>query len=69
MGLTNAGTYSEAFTVKANGLATFTNAIQVASMTTTQRDAISSPTAGMMVYNTTVNKHQGYNGTTWNDFY
>jgi len=38
-------------------------------MTTTQRDAISSPTAGMMVYNTTVNKHQGYNGTSWNDFY
>lgn len=69
LGITNAGTYSEAFTVKADGLATFTSAIQVASMTTTQRDAISSPTAGMMVYNTTVNKHQGYNGTTWNDFY
>ena len=69
LGLTNAGTYNEAFTIKADGLATFTNAIQVASMTTTQRDAISSPTAGMMVYNTTVNKHQGYNGATWNDFY
>ena len=69
LGLVNAGTYNEAFTVKADGLATFTNAIQVASMTTTQRDAISSPTAGMMVYNTTVNKHQGYNGATWNDFY
>ena len=69
LGLVNAGTYSDVFSVKADGLATFTNAIQVASMTTTQRDAISSPTAGMMVYNTTVNKHQGYNGTTWNDFY
>jgi hypothetical protein len=69
LGLTNTGTYSEVFTIKADGLATFTNAIQVASMTTTQRDAISSPTAGMMVYNTTVNKHQGYNGTIWNDFY
>ena len=69
LGLVNAGTYSDVFSVKADGLATFTNAIQVASMTTTQRDAISSPTAGMMVYNTTVNKHQGYNGTIWNDFY
>jgi len=38
-------------------------------MTTTQRDAISSPAAGLIVYNTTTNKHQGYNGSTWNDFY
>ncbi|MCZ2338180.1 MAG: hypothetical protein LC127_08250, partial [Chitinophagales bacterium] len=38
-------------------------------MTTTQRDAISSPAAGLMIYNTTTNKHQGYNGSTWNDFY
>lgn len=37
-------------------------------MTTTQRDAI-TPVAGLMIYNTTTNKHQGYNGTTWNDFY
>jgi hypothetical protein len=38
-------------------------------MTTTQRDAISTPAAGLMIYNTTDSKHQGYNGTTWNDFY
>lgn len=38
-------------------------------MTTAQRDAISSPVAGLMIYNTTTNKHQGYNGSTWNDFY
>ena len=38
-------------------------------MTTVQRDAISSPAAGLIVYNTTTNKHQGYNGSTWNDFY
>jgi len=31
--------------------------------------AITSPVAGMIVYVTDVNKHQGYNGTTWNDFY
>lgn len=38
-------------------------------MTSTQRDAISSPAAGLIIYNTTTNKHQGYNGSTWNDFY
>jgi hypothetical protein len=38
-------------------------------MTTTQRDAIASPAAGFIIYNTTANKHQGYNGSTWNDFY
>ena len=36
----------------------------------TARDAaIPSPVAGMMVYITSTNKHQGYNGSTWNDFY
>ena len=67
--LVDTGTYTEVLTVKSDGLTAFTGAVQLASMTTTQRDAISSPTAGMMIYNTTVNKHQGYNGTTWNDFY
>jgi hypothetical protein len=38
-------------------------------MTTAQRDLISSPAAGLIIYNTSTNKHQGYNGTTWNDFY
>lgn len=36
----------------------------------TARDtAIPSPVAGMMIYLTSTNKHQGYNGTTWNDLY
>jgi hypothetical protein len=34
-------------------------------MTTTQRDAITSVPAGLMVYNTTTNKLNVYNGTTW----
>lgn len=34
-------------------------------MTTTQRDAISSPAAGLMIYNTTTNKLNFYNGTAW----
>jgi len=38
-------------------------------MTTVQRDAIVTPVAGLVVYNTTDNKHQGFDGSTWNNFY
>jgi hypothetical protein len=38
-------------------------------MTTTQKNAITSPAAGLVVYDTTDNKHYGYDGTTWNAFY
>ncbi len=34
-------------------------------MTEVQRDAISSPPAGLMIYNTTTNKLNFYNGTAW----
>jgi len=34
-------------------------------MTTTQRNAISSPAAGLMIYNTTTNKLNFYNGSAW----
>jgi hypothetical protein len=34
-------------------------------MTTTQRDAISSPGTGILIYNTTTNKYNFYNGTGW----
>lgn len=34
-------------------------------MTGTQRDAISSPTAGLLVYNSTTNKLNFYNGSAW----
>lgn len=34
-------------------------------MNTTQRDAISSPPAGLMIYNTALNKLNVYNGTAW----
>jgi len=50
------------------GTKTFSNAIISASYTTTQRDALTG-VAGMVIFNTTVNKHQGYNGSSWNDFY
>ena len=34
-------------------------------MTTTQRNAISSPAAGLMIYNTSTNKLNFFNGSTW----
>lgn len=34
-------------------------------MTTTQRDAISSPASGLRIYNTTTNQWDGFNGTSW----
>lgn len=38
-------------------------------MTTTERDAIATPAAGLVIFNTTTGKHEGYDGTTWNAFY
>jgi hypothetical protein len=38
-------------------------------MTTTQRDAIASPATGLVVYDSTTNKLQCYNGSTWNDLF
>jgi len=38
-------------------------------MTTTQKNAISSPASGLMVYDTTTNKLCCYNGTSWNDLF
>ena len=37
-------------------------------MTTSQRDAIASPAAGLTMYNTTVNCLQSWNGTLWVDY-
>ena len=38
-------------------------------MTTAQKNAIVLPAAGLVVYDTTDNRHYGYNGSTWNAFY
>ena len=34
-------------------------------VTTTQRDAISSPAEGLIIYNTTTHKLNFYNGSAW----
>jgi hypothetical protein len=38
-------------------------------MTTTQKNAIASPASGLVVYDSTTNKLQCYNGSTWNDLF
>ena len=38
-------------------------------MTTTERNAISAPAAGLVIYDTTTNKLQCYNGSTWNNLF
>ena len=42
-----------------------TKGFLIPRMTTTQRDAISTPASGLIVYNTTTNETQYYNGSTW----
>jgi hypothetical protein len=39
------------------------------TMTTTEKNAISTPAAGLIVYDTTTNKLCCYNGTSWNDLF
>lgn len=41
-----------------------TGALLLPRMTTTQRDAL-TPANGMLIYNTTLNKFQGYENSTW----
>lgn len=38
-------------------------------MTTTERDALVGLIGGEQIFNTTTNKHQGYDGSVWNDMY
>jgi hypothetical protein len=38
-------------------------------MTTTQKNAIASPATGLVLYDSTTNKLQCYDGSTWNDLF
>ena len=43
------------------------NRVEMGTMTTTQRDALSSPPAGTIIYNSTVSRGQMYDGSDWKD--
>lgn len=67
----SSGTRADALIIQKNGnitMPTTTGAFSPPILTTTQRNAL-TPTAGMMIYNSTDNKHQGYDGTSWNNLY
>jgi hypothetical protein len=44
------------------------NAMIVTKMTTAQKNAIATPQNGMILYDTDLNKFQGYEGGTWTSF-
>lgn len=44
-------------------------AFRSARLTTTERDALVGLIGGEQIFNTTTNKHQGYDGSVWNDMY
>lgn len=37
--------------------------------TSTERDALTNIEAGVIIFNTTTSKHQGYDGSAWNNCY
>ena len=44
--------------------ATFNSSLTAPTLTTAQRDALTA-VKGMIIYNTTTNKFQGYEGSAW----
>lgn len=42
-----------------------TQGLLLCRLTTTERDAIATPLAGLVIYNRTTNRINYYNGTTW----
>ena len=53
------------------GVIRFNSVTEIKNLTTTERDALDPFVLypGIVIFNTTVLKHQGYDGTTWNNMY
>ena len=63
----SSGTFTDIPSSKLSVESTTQGSIPAPKMTSTQRDAISSPTAGLQVFNTTTNTLQSYNGSAWGE--
>jgi hypothetical protein len=61
----NVGVGGTAATTAILDIISTTKGFRAPSMTTVQRDAIVSPATGLLIYNTTLNFYQVYNGTSW----
>ena len=70
--VSNGGAYINTTSVQASAILqadSTTKGFLPPRMTTTQKNAIASPLAGLQVYDTTTNKLCCYNGSTWNDLF
>jgi hypothetical protein len=68
-GKTNIGRFDATYNASAVlEVSSTTKGFRPPVMTTTQKNAISSPAAGLQVYDSTLNQMSYYNGTTWINF-
>ena len=70
--VSNGGAYINTTSVQASAILqadSTTRGFLPPRMTTTQKNAIASPAAGLVVYDSTTNKLCCYNGSTWNDLF
>lgn len=64
-----AGQVLSAGAVTATNLEWTSPALLPLKLSTAQRDALTAPAAGIIIFNTDLNKHQAWDGSTWRVFY
>ena len=64
-----AGQYLSASQLNPTQLEWKTPGLIASNMSTVERDAITSPAIGLIIFNTDTTRHQGYNGRGWYDLY
>jgi hypothetical protein len=70
--VSNGGAYINTTSVQASAILqadSTTKGFLPPRMTTTQKNAIATPASGLILYDSTTNKLQCYNGSTWNDLF